>query len=433
MNTNKTILLGLNELNFDFINYYVNNGLLPNFKSIFKNNKIIRTRSEKEYNLLEPWIQWATVHTGKDFSQHKVFRLGDIVGRNDLTQIFEEIESKGFSVGAVSPFNAENRLKKASFFIPDPWTKTKPSKGFLIKSIYKSISQLVNDNSNSKLKMRSLFGLLIGLLVYVPITNWSFYMKNLLKFKKPGIKAVILDSLLADIFISLHKKNQPDFSNLFLNSGAHIQHHYLFNSEAYAGDLKNPDWYCTKGFDPLIIILKLYDKILGRLLQIKNLKLIIATGLHQAPHEKLTFYWRIKNHKIFIRDLGINKFKDLFPRMSRDFLITFTSIDEAKKAENIIESYVMGSDGIKIFRVDNRGLSLFIELVYPADISDNDFIFSEKFKTKINKFKSYISFVAIKNGEHNGLGYLTSNFNIDCSSVIKLKELNKIIKTAVYQ
>ena len=111
MNTNKTILLGLNELNFDFINYYVNNGLLPNFKSIFKNNKIIRTRSEKEYNLLEPWIQWATVHTGKDFSQHKVFRLGDIVGRNDLTQIFEEIESKGFSVGAVSPFNAENRLK----------------------------------------------------------------------------------------------------------------------------------------------------------------------------------------------------------------------------------------------------------------------------------------------------------------------------------
>ena len=36
------------------------------------------------------------------------------------------------------------------------------------------------------------------------------------------------------------EKIQPDFSNLFLNSGAHIQHHYLFNSKAYVGDIKNP-------------------------------------------------------------------------------------------------------------------------------------------------------------------------------------------------
>ena len=31
----KTILLGLNELNFDFIKFYVNQGLLRNFKKLF--------------------------------------------------------------------------------------------------------------------------------------------------------------------------------------------------------------------------------------------------------------------------------------------------------------------------------------------------------------------------------------------------------------
>ena len=32
----KTILLGLNELNFDYIKFYVDQGLLPNFKKIFE-------------------------------------------------------------------------------------------------------------------------------------------------------------------------------------------------------------------------------------------------------------------------------------------------------------------------------------------------------------------------------------------------------------
>jgi hypothetical protein len=36
--------------------------------------------------------------------------------------------------------------------------------------------------------------------------------------KKPGAKALILDSLLADVHLTLWKKNKPDFSNLFLNS-----------------------------------------------------------------------------------------------------------------------------------------------------------------------------------------------------------------------
>jgi dTDP-D-glucose 4,6-dehydratase len=31
---NKTILLGLNELNFDYIKFYVNQGLLPNKKTV---------------------------------------------------------------------------------------------------------------------------------------------------------------------------------------------------------------------------------------------------------------------------------------------------------------------------------------------------------------------------------------------------------------
>jgi len=131
----KLILLGLNELNFDYIQYYINNGSLKNFKSLFENNGYIETTSENEYKLLEPWIQWVTVTTGKTYEEHKVFRLGDIVNRKDLNQIFEIFENKGFKVGGVSPFNVDNRLKDPAFFVPDPWTQTKSSGSWLLRKL----------------------------------------------------------------------------------------------------------------------------------------------------------------------------------------------------------------------------------------------------------------------------------------------------------
>ena len=425
---NKTILLGLNELNFDYIKFYINQGLLPNFKKIFEIQRPVETVSEKEYKLLEPWIQWVTIHTGKTFKEHKVFRLGDIVNNPKLSQIFEELEAEGLSVGAVSPFNAENRLKKPSFFVPDPWTKTNPSGNWIVKALYQAVHQSVNDNAKSKLNLKSMISLGLGLLLYVPISRWFHYLKTVSKIKNPGVKAVVLDSLLADVHLTLWEKHKPDFSNLFLNSGAHIQHHYLFNSKAYKGDLKNPDWYCKEGFDPLIQILSEYDYQLGKLLEIKDVKLIIATGLHQQPHKHLTFYWRLKEHVKFAEMIGVKNFVEISPRMSRDFLVKFKDETDALNAEDLLNSFYCSKDDIKIFEVDNRGTSLFVELVYPNDIEDNDSIYSKESNLKLEKFKSYIAFVAIKNGEHNGIGYVTSNFDLKQKDKIELSSLNSIIK-----
>lgn len=425
---NRMILLGLNELNFDYIKYYINLGLLPNFKKLFEIQKPIETESEKEYNLLEPWVQWVTIHTGKSYDEHQVFRLGDIVNNPKLTQIFEELEDQGLSVAAVSPFNAENRLKKPSFFVPDPWTNTQPSGNWIVKYLYEAVHQSVNDNARSKLNVKSLFSLGLGLLLYVPISRYYHYFKTVLKLKRPGTKALILDSLLADVHLTLWKKENPDFSNLFLNSGAHIQHHYLFNSKAYRGNIKNPDWYCSEKYDPLIQILSEYDYQIGKLLKLEDVKLIVATGLHQQPHEHLTFYWRLKQHVKFAERVGIRNFTEILPRMSRDFLIKFNNETDALEAEKLLNSFCFSKDDMKIFSVDNRNTSLFVELIYPNDIEELDAIYSVESSFKLENFKSYLAFVAIKNGEHNGIGYLTSNFNLNIEKQIKLTELKSIIK-----
>ncbi|MDA9247446.1 hypothetical protein N9P25_03910 [Flavobacteriaceae bacterium] len=425
---NKTILLGLNEINFDYIKFYVNQGLLPNFKKIFEIQPPIETVSENDYKLLEPWVQWVTIHSGKSYQEHSIFRLGDIVNNPELSQIFEELESEGLSVGAVSPFNAENRLKKPSFFVPDPWTKTNPSGNWIVKALYQAVHQSVNDNAKSKLNFKTIFSLGLGLLLYVPLSRWSHYLKTFFNLKKPGAKALILDSLLADVHLTLWKKNKPDFSNLFLNSGAHIQHHYLFNSKGYNGNIKNPEWYCPKDYDPLIQILSEYDKQIEKLLKLKNVKIIVATGLHQQPHEHLTFYWRLKEHVKFAEMIGVENFSEILPRMSRDFLVKFNNQLDAVNAEKLLNSFYASKDDIKIFEVDNRGASLFVELVYPNDIEDNDSIYSKESNLKLEKFKSYLAFVAIKNGEHNGIGYVTSNFDLKQKEKIELTSLKSIIK-----
>ncbi len=425
---NKIILLGLNELNVDYIKFYINHGLLPGFKKIFEIQPPIETVSENDYKLLEPWVQWVTIHSGQSYKEHNIFRLGDIVNNPDLSQIFEELEAEGLSVGAVSPFNAENRLNNPAFFIPDPWTKTEPSGNWIVRALYQAVHQSVNDNANNKMNFKSLISLGLGLLLYVSVLRWPHYLKTIFNVNKPGAKAILLDSLLADVHLSLWKKHKPHFSNLFLNAGAHIQHHYLFNSKAYDGNIKNPEWYCREDYDPLIHILSEYDKQMGKLLKQKDVKIIIATGLHQQPHEHLTFYWRLKEHVKFAEMIGIKNFSDILPRMSRDFLLTFNNEVDAINAEKLLNSFYASLDDQRIFEVDNRGTSLFVELIYANDVTADASIYSNVSNFKLERFKSYLAFVAIKNGEHNGKGYLTANFDLKLEEQINLTDLKSIIK-----
>ena len=120
----RLILLELNEINFDLVNQYLSKypGRFPGLEKLVSGVKIY-TSSEEVYEELEPWIQWASVHTGKSYAEHKLFRLGDVVG-SKVPQIFERLEKAGVTIGGISPMNAENRLKKPAYFIPDPWTKT---------------------------------------------------------------------------------------------------------------------------------------------------------------------------------------------------------------------------------------------------------------------------------------------------------------------
>ena len=396
------LFLELNEINFDYVASYVGRGELPYLGRLIRRNGVARTVSEQRYEDLEPWIQWVTAHTGMTLATHGVFRLGDIA-KKDLAQIWEQLEGHGLRVGAISPMNASNRLRQAAFFVPDPWTATQPTATPRLTALYQGIAQAVNENAQSKLSMRSLAGLVAGFAAYARPSNYLAYLRLAASSRsRPWRKALVLDLLLADVFVREVRRTAPDFASLFLNAGAHIQHHYLFSSACYDGPHRNPGWYVPAGVDPVCEAYALYDRIVGQVLQaFPDARVMIATGLHQDPHDRVTYYWRLREHAAFLERIHVDC-RRVEPRMSRDFLVICDSAEQAERAGARL-GRAKAADGTPLFAVDNRGSDLFVELAYAGEIGPG-FEFTIDGETFAGLDRD-VAFVALKNGRHNGIGY----------------------------
>jgi hypothetical protein len=401
----RLILLELNEINFDLVKRYLAEfpGRFLGFEKLMA-NKSIHTNSEEAYEELEPWIQWASVHTGKVYAEHKLFRLGDVV-ESKVPQFFEQLEMAGISVGGISPMNTENRLKNPAYFIPDPWTKTPADDSWWSRQLGAAVAQAVNDNAQSKISKKSALCILFGLIRFAKFKRYPLYLK--LAYQSIGDswrRSLVLDLFLHDIHSSFFKSKNPEFSTLFLNAGAHIQHHYFHNSPFISSDsgFKNPSWYISPKVDPFCEMLEVYDRIIEEYLAGDDYELIVATGLSQCPFVRIQYYYRLKDHAAFLRKIGIN-FLEIHPRMTRDFLVTFASIEDATKAQNVLSDLRISEKSEPLFgEIENRGDQLFVTLTYPHEIEVTDTVKSGAIELGMME---EIVFVAIKNGMHQSKGF----------------------------
>ena len=406
MNKKKLILLQMNEINFHLFEKKMKN--LKYFSKVLNLEKKV-TYSEEKYELLEPWIQWVSVYTGKDAKTHNIFRLGDYNIKNK--QIFRILEENNFKVGAITPMNAYNDLENPAYFFPDPWSDT-PSDGNKFDTIlYKTISKLVNDNSKKKISLRTFLVFLFYFIYYFRIRKSFNYLKLIfgyIFFKKEWNRSLFLDLFLNDIHFKKLKKYNPDFTTLFLNAGAHIQHHYFFNM--INNKNINPDWYIDKNSDPSKDLFYVYNNILSDYFKHENnYDILVLTGLSQTPCEQPFFYYRLKNHHSFFKKFDI-KFKKLLPRMTRDFTLEFNNNNEAKEAEQELMQFKDENNNRIFNMIDNRGDTLFVTLSISNEIKKSDKFY---YKNELINIYDDLVFVAIKNGIHNSNGYLFTNMKLN--------------------
>lgn len=422
----KLLLIQLNEVNFHWVQAYIRKGKLPYFNKFLLENEIIETFAENDYKNLEPWIQWVSVYTGQNFSKHEVFRLGDISTYQGET-IFDKAKTVFGKVVAISPMNFDDKHHSCDVYLPDPWTDGKPVGGRGFDSLHVAVSQLVNDNSAGKVSLKSLFAVLRGILTYASFQDYIRLFKmsvNVIKGKK-WYKSIILDFLLSRIFIKEFKAEKRGFFSVFLNAGAHIQHHYMFNSSVYEGELKNPNWYLDESSDPLLDCLQEYDLILKDVLRRKDCRIVLATGLTQIPYVQEKFYWRLIDHKSFLDTVNIS-FSQVKPRMTRDFLIEFSNEADQLEAHDIL-STCEDQNGVQFFNeIEGRELGLFVTLTYPNEISENTRIVNLTYSIDMN-IKSYVAFVAVKNGMHSSTGFYVDSESSNKEKRIRLEDLYGLI------
>jgi hypothetical protein len=396
------VLLELNEINFDVVPRYLDRISNDGLRRLLA-GAAIQTRAENRYEEIEPWIQWASVHTGKSFAEHQLFRLGDIVGA-PVAQLFEQLEESGLRVGCLSPMNTENRLRSPAYFVPDPWTATPSDGSWWSRHLATAVSQVVNDNAHRRIDLRSAATLALGLVRFARPSNYDLYFR-LAAFSRgaPWRNALLLDLLLHDVHMHLFRRCRPDFSTIFLNAGAHIQHHYFFNSRAIdSGTTRNPSWYAPADADPVGEMLAVYDRIVTDYLNLSGIDLMVATGLSQLPYDRVKFYYRFKDHSDFLRQVGI-KHSEILPRMTRDFLIRFDTRTDAITAKAVLAAAQVEGTGIPLFtEIDDRGLELFVTLTYPDEV---DASLRVRIGDHVLPLAPHVSFVAIKNGMHQAKGF----------------------------
>ena len=417
------VLIQLNEINFDIVKKYSDIGYSFKFlEEIY--NKSIYTIEEEDYENLEPWIQWTTFFRGKPYKKHKVFRLGDGYKCKE-NNIFLDLQNLKKSCGAICPMNLSSKGINFDFFIPDPWSNENPIGSFRLKLLYNAIKFGVNNNSSENNNLFMKFRLLLGITFNLN----PFDLKKLLKFytgiKKYSFrKALFLDYLLVILHQKLIKKKGTQFSSIFLNAGAHIQHHYFLNSKVIH-EGTNPLWYMHEDKDPLLEALNLYDSLIYSYKKL-GYKIILMTGLRQIPTNRSEFYYRLDNHSSFLKNLGLN-FKEVNPRMTRDFEILFESNKDRDIANKKLSQIVDENQILLFGEIEDREKSLFCSLTYDKEITKN-----KKFSTdnKFIKISKWVNFVAIKNGIHDSRGYLYidgNNLKKNYGNIVNLSETKNLI------
>lgn len=379
----KLHIIQLNEINFDEAHAFAQKQDLKNIIEFFSNYKVCKT--EDNYKLLEPWIQWPSFYLGKGYKDHGIFKIGDENKSKNLTFI-EELSAQ-LKIGTFFAMNLPF-IKNIKNFIPDPWSSSDPLVNKSDKYIHKTLSKFINNNASKKIIYYDYINLILIVLKFFKIKKLLIYFRLIIKsLKHRYYKAIFLDFFSIQIFKKYLTTNNYDLSILFLNGGAHIQHHYLLHF-----DLSNNSYN-----DPYSKYLKELDFLLGEFKNQKKDSLLILSGLSQKIIEKPIYYYRLKNHDNFLKLFQI-KYHKIQPLMSRDFKIFFENKNDLQSCINKLANFKC-SNNTNLFGefkiIEDK--TLFVSSTYPNKIINDYFMYDNK------KFflADIFNFIAIKNSIHS--------------------------------
>jgi hypothetical protein len=359
----RLIVLELNELCPHLLERWMADGSLPNFRRLHTRSDVFVTRADVEdAALLEPWIQWYSVHTGLPYSEHKVFHLTE--GRNGgHRDIFALLRATGRRVASMASMNLAPFAEAGSLYVGDPWSEEGDAVPSELNAYNSFVSHQVREYSNAaeRFGLRDAARFLSFMASHgLSAATIAGILRQLASEKlsrRPlGWRRVaVLDALQADVFAHYHRRLSPHFATFFANSVAHLQHSYWRHMDPEPFSVRpGPEEMAAYG-EAIHWGYRAMDRIVGRVLKLAEAQgatVMFLTALSQQPflrHEEFggQHFHRLHSVERFFGDLGLAP-DEVSPTMTHQYLARFGSAELAQSARARLAALRL-EDGREVF------------------------------------------------------------------------------------
>lgn len=348
----RVLMLEFNELVPALMDRWIADGSLPGFRAL--RDRSLRFITEADVSSpseLEPWIQWYSIHTGLAYEQHGVFHLtdGPHAPHRDLYQLLGDA---GMRIGCFGSMNVKSFSADRGFFVADPWCDTQSAQPAELNVFQRFISQYVREYSNPDPATPAVsatqflaFMTANGLSAWTVAQTVNQLVRERLKDKKLSWqRAAILDRLCWDVFKSLQRRHNPDFSTFFSNSTAHLQHSYWRQMEPQVFKIQPTAEQIELYGGAIKFGYVAQDRLVREALAMAGPRdlVIFATALSQQPFLRKEdsggqLFYRPRNVAQMLAAIGVGA-AAIEPVMTHQYRLRFESRAEAERAAELLAS-----------------------------------------------------------------------------------------------
>ena len=349
----RTIQIEFNELSPVLIDEFIEAGELPNFRLLRDTSEVFVTDASGELDL-QPWVQWPTLHTGIQDSEHGIHHLGEadrVTGRG----VARELAAAGFTVGVFGSMNLDYGPLD-SFVVPDAWNDSPPHPPAL-RAFTDFVFSAVQENSADRLDKRAALPFLAYLATHglKPATVVAAARQLLDERRDSGLRwrrSLVLDSMSYDLFRNLMRRHDVAYATFFSNSTAHFQHYYWRNFRPRSFSAPPPTEDHPSLSDAILSGYRNYDRLLGRFLKdFPNERLVFATALSQEPWDTTWCTYRPKDFGRLLELVGIDmSHVGVEPVMAEQFFVSFADAAALDNAMKLLSESRIGDE--PLFRIE---------------------------------------------------------------------------------
>jgi hypothetical protein len=288
----KVLLIELNEITWDLIDPLIEQGKLPTFARLKREGTWASPMSTDVPPLMDPWITWTTVYTGRPQSDHGVFFLQQPPETIGAPRIWEILSEHGLRVGVYGSLCSWPPQPVRGFYVPDtfaPDPATYPERLRPIQELnltYTRSIRLPVDHDGLFFKTRlaaKLFGLGLSAstagAIIKQIIGERFDPKS--RWRRVALQARVN----FDFFERLYRRYRPHFATYHTNHVAHYMHTYwkamqpeLFPQETSADEVRAFSGAIEHGY-------RTADQLLRRMLELVDDEtvFVVASSMGQKP------------------------------------------------------------------------------------------------------------------------------------------------------